>query len=368
MQEINRSRFGTEWSEERFNGEIAFVNMRAEFEEAAANYRDEVYESFYIFAGRSVRIRVVGRELAKHIVRPFAHLRATEPAPLNPQLTIDLWDDNKTHIQQPIGPEYDDLGWTETTVQSTGDRFLGQRLPHTFSCLDREANHIVGSIAWHDRIFIYERAKPLARLLLRWHNDKHIQIIHTGLVARNGTGILFVGKSGSGKSTSSLACIAAGFDYLSEDYVGLEACTDGSFLGHSLYNSVFVQTSHLARFKELVPYAIKGRLPHEEKSVIILSQIFPERLKRTVPIRALALPRVVHAANTEFRPASKGEALLALGPSSLLQIPNRGLGTNGFDRLAQLVKRIPCYWLDVGSDLRSLASRVEEILSQLSPS
>jgi hypothetical protein len=367
MQEINRSRFGTQWEEEHFNGEVAFANMQAEFEEAAAKHPDAVHESFYIFGGQSVRMRVVGSELAKHIVRPFAHLRMTEPRPLKPQLAIDLWDD-KTNLNRPVDLAYEDLCWTETTVESADDRFLGQRLPHTFSCLDREANHIVGSIAWHDRIFIYERAKPLARLLLRWHNDKHIQIIHTGLVARNGAGILFVGKSGSGKSTSSLVCISAGFDYLSEDYVGLEECPDGSFVGHSLYNSVFVQTSHLARFEELVPCAIKGRLPHEEKSVIILSQIFPERLKRTVPIRALALPRVAHATKTEFRPASKGEALLALGPSSLLQIPNRGLGTHGFDKLAQLVRRVPCYWLDVGSDLGSLAPRVEELLSQPSPS
>jgi hypothetical protein len=220
----------------------------------------------------------------------------------------------------------------------------------------------MGSIAWHDRIFIYERAKPLARLLLNWHNDQDIQVIHTGMVARDGKGILFAGKSGSGKSTSSLACICAGFDYLSEDYVGLESREDSSFVGHSLYNSVFLETRHLARFTELIPYAIKGRPPHEEKSVIILSQIFPERLERVVPIRALAVLRVADTSKPRFRPASKGEALLALGPSSLLQIPNRGLGTLGFNKLAQLVKRVPCYWLEVGNDLGSIAERVDELL------
>jgi hypothetical protein len=362
MQELNRARFGTEWSEECFDGEIAFANMREAFDQAAADHRDELDESHYIFAGRSVRIRVVGRELAKHILRPFAHVRAVGPAPVEPQLTIDLWHDK---TRPPIGPEYDDLGWSETTVQSTGNRFLGQRLPHTFSCLDRESGRVLASIAWHDRIFIYERAKPLARLLLKWHNDRAIQLTHAGLVARNGNGILLVGKSGSGKSTTSLACVTAGFDYLSEDYVGLESCPDGSFMGHSIYNSVFAKTTHLARFEELFPHAIKGRLPHEEKSVIILSRIFPERLKRAVPIRALVLPRVAPAAATEFRVASKGETLLALGPSSLLQIPNRGLGSQGFDRLAQLVARLPCYCLMVGEDLHSIAPCVEALVSDL---
>jgi hypothetical protein len=365
MDEIKHLRFGTSWNEEHFDGALAFGNMRAEFEAAAAKYPAEVHESFYIFGGRSVRIRAVGRSLAEHICRPFSHLRTNGRVPAAPQLAIDLWDD-ETNRDRLIAATQNDLGWTEATVESTDDRFIGQRLPHTFSCLDREANHIIATVAWHDRIFIYERAKPLARLLLKWHNDQNVQVIHTGLVARGGKGVLFAGKSGSGKSTSSLACISAGMGYLSEDYVGLECRADGSFVGHSLYSSVFLETNHLARFTELIPYAIKGRPPHELKSVIVLSQVFPERLERAVPIRALALLRVADTPKSKFRLASKGEALLALGPSSLLQIPNRGLGVLGFNKLAQLVERVPCYWLEVGNDLASIPHRVDEIIAEVS--
>ncbi len=368
MQETDQSKFGTTWGADHFNGKVAFRNMRADFEQAMVKHPDEVHESFYIFGGQSVRIRIVGSQLAEHMDRPFSHLRTNEPSCTTSQLTIDLWDENQANGNRQIPSVHEGLSWTETTVQSTDDRYVGQRLPHTFSCLDREANHIVGSIAWHDRIFIYERAKPLARLLLEWHNDHDVQVIHTGLVARDGKGVLFVGKSGSGKSTSSLVCICAGFDYLSEDYVGLQSQADGFFVGHSLYNSVFLETVHLTRFTELTPYAIRGKLPEEEKSVIILSQIFPERLERTVPIRALALLRVIDSPKAKLRSASKGEALLALGPSSLLQIPNRGLGIHGFNRLAQLVERVPCFWLEVGSDFESIPHRVGELLAEVSPS
>src|SRR5713226_1408642 len=196
MNQSNQSRFGTTWSEEHFNGAIAFSNMQAEFKETAAKYPDELRESFYIFGGQRVRIRIVGRELAKHIGRPFSHLRTCEQSPAAPQLTIDLWDENKANINGHIS-SHDDLEWTETTVKSPDDRFVGQQLPHTVSCLDREARHIAASITWHYRILIYDLAKPLARPLLEWHNDQNIQIIHTGLVARDGKGMLFVGKSGS---------------------------------------------------------------------------------------------------------------------------------------------------------------------------
>src|SRR3989442_161175 len=139
MDEINGSRFGTTWSQDHFNGEIAFRNMRAEFEEAAAKHPDELQESFYIFAGQRVHIRIVGRQLAKHMGRPFSHLRTDEQSPATPQLTIDLWDENKANIDGHVPLAPDDLEWTETTVKSADDCFVGQQLPHTLSCLDREA-------------------------------------------------------------------------------------------------------------------------------------------------------------------------------------------------------------------------------------
>src|SRR5262249_12688030 len=219
MRNGQQPRSGTVWSKGHFDGEIAFRNMRAAFAEALAGYPDEVCESCYTFGGQSVRIRIVGRELAQSLRRPFSHLRTNGQGALTPRLTIDLWDKN-LGSQGPPTPG--DLQWFEQTVKSAEGRFVGQQLPHTVSCLDREAEHIVSSVAWHGRIFIYERAKPLARPLLEWHNDRGVQVVHAGLVARGGRGALFVGKSGSGKSTLALVCCCAGFDYLSEDYVGLE--------------------------------------------------------------------------------------------------------------------------------------------------
>src|SRR5712692_727216 len=93
MDEIKHLRFGTSWNEEHFDGELAFRNMQAEFGAAAAKHPAEVHESFYIFGGRSVRIRVVGRALAEHICRPFSHLRTNGQIPATPQLAIDFWDD-----------------------------------------------------------------------------------------------------------------------------------------------------------------------------------------------------------------------------------------------------------------------------------
>jgi len=96
--------------------------------------------------------------------------------------------------------------------------------------------------------------------------------------------------------------------------------------------------------------------------VLLLADVFPERLVRVAPIRGLFIPRVTGARESKIFPASKGQALLALSPSSLLLFPSRD--AQGFGKLAQLVEQVPCYWLELGYDLSSIPRCVEELLAE----
>jgi hypothetical protein len=340
-----------------------FEATQAAFERARASMPADVAESFYMFAGRAARVRIVGRELAAQIVQPLVHMRVDAGTTVTPELTIDIWDENGGCGRPAFASRHTDAAPKLTAISADG-RFLWQRRPTSLSFYDREARHIVGSVAWGSGLSVYERGKPLDRPLLEWHNDHDTQLIHAGLVSRDGAGVLFAGKSGSGKSTSVVSCLCAGFGFVSEDFVALQALPDGSFVGHSIYNSVFLNRAHLERFPCLRPYVMTG-MAHEQKAFVILSQVFPDRLERAAPIRAVLLPRVVDADEASFRCASKGEALLALGPSSFLQIPNRRVGVRALDRMAQLVARVPCYWLDLGRDLGSIPRVVGSLIAEL---
>jgi hypothetical protein len=349
-------------------GNGAFAAMEAAFAEAATINLECFSEVHYRFANLEVRVRIAGRELAQHFRRPIAHLDAGEAPPSAPQLAIDLWDEQETGVPCPVVPADDRIGSTWDVgngifTASVDNRFIGYEHRQSRTWLDRKTQRMIGWTASGKDLSLYERGKPLLLLVSLWYHDRDMRVIHSGLVSRNGHGVLFPGMGGSGKSTSTLACLCSGFDYLGDDYIGLQVLADGSFMGHSLYNSTWLEPDHMARFPLLPPHAIRGNRPEENKCLVLLSPLFPGRLRGSVPIRALALPRIVDAHTTRCRPASKVDALLRLAPSSLLALAPRS-GVRDFQMLTRLVERVPSYWLELGRDLTQIPKCVEKLLAE----
>jgi hypothetical protein len=184
------------------------------------------------------------------------------------------------------------------------------------------------------------------------------------MAARGGHAILLGGPGGAGKSTTALVSLLAGLEYMGDDYIALQEESGGSYTGHSLYCSTHLTPSHLARFPELVPHAIPGRLPREDKSLVLLSEVRPGELSRKATIRAVALPKVVDAEDTRMRPATTVESLLRMAPSSLLLLPYAGLMENEFERLSKFLEATPKYWLELGRDLAQIPERIGELLER----
>ena len=355
----------------RLESEATFRIMRGAFEQALSNQPERIHESWYGFARYSVLIRVVGRSLAKYTIEPFAHLQTGETLSDVPALTIELWDESETGVSCPVGPlvpsdDRESIWQVEGGgfASSRDRRFVSYEFGESRAWLDRKQGHIVGWTRNGERLSLYERGKPHHRLLSVWYNDRNVQIVHAGVVSRDGHGVLFAGSGGSGKSTSTLACVSRGFGYLGDDYIGLQALQDDLFVGHSLYNSAWLEPGDSGRFPFLLPHVIQGKHPANDKLLILLSQVCPGQLHRFAPIRALVLPRVAHAPDSRLQPASKGQALLALAPSSILAlVPSPG--EHGLDRLVRLVEHVPAYRLELGYDLQQIPNCVEQLLAKV---
>lgn len=343
--------------------------MRTAFERAWTSHASRRWESFCTFAGRPARLRVAGHGLSQKIAEAFRHLLAKEN-PSGADLTIDLWDESDTSVSCPMNSEPVEQRLLNSTsyvefgliLGSLDDRFIGAQRPQVVAWFDRLDRHIVGWVSRHDQLSLYDRGKPLHFPLLLWHSDQGAEVVHAALISKNGEGMLLAGKGGAGKSTAALACLEAGFDYLGDDYIGLQACEDGTFVGHSLYSATWLMADQLVRFPCLIPHAIYPQRPDQEKTLVLLSRTFPRQLSAVASIRALVLPRITSNPSLQIRPASRAEALFALAPSSIILRPSSGAVT--LNKLARLAEQVPCYWLEMGRDLTEISHRVEDLLNR----
>ena len=312
-------------------------------------------------AGRRLRFQIVGNALTQSVARAFSHIRSN-PQDV-PDLQVTIWDEFETDVRidglfTPGRRRADDV---EILLQKSSDgRYLGEKRDQSLSWLDLQTDFIVGCTASVHRRYLDERARPFHKLISAWLHELGVQFVHAGLISIDGTGILYVGNGGAGKSTSSVACLEAGMGYLGDDFVGVERTPQG-YVGHSLFSSCLLNVHHLKRFPQLRHHAVAANYQFEDKSIVYLDEVFPGSLERSEAINAIVLPRIVDNATTTFGPAGKAEALFAIAPTSVMFLPQPS--QTAFDRLADMVGDVPTYWLNLGRDIQSIPAAVRDLAS-----
>jgi hypothetical protein len=339
--------------------------MAEAFEQAAAAHPPGTRGEWYRFGGQPLHLRIAGDALHETMAGAFAHLRA-DSSP-GPALTVSLWDGATTGVPCPVRNLSEVFPHTApfgpSVVASTpDDRVIGYQSHATTTIYDRATRRVIGWVDAADRLSLFERGKPLQSLLFAWQLDEGIAPIHAGLVARGGRGVLFGGVGGSGKTTTALLCLAAGFEYLGDDYAGLPASVGAEPRGFSYYLSSWLEPDHAQRFPWLLQYAQRGTAG-EDKLLVPASAIPGARFPESVEIVAIALPRVTGRRETAHRPATMGEAVFRLAPSSILQLPFVR-GRLALDRLTELASRVPSYWLELGTDLPEIPRHVGRLLDE----
>lgn len=342
---------------------VGFEGAAIAFEKALADRPDLLVESRYRVAGRSVRLRVIGPALAAELDMPMQHLRAHDPGPGRQILNIDIWDTEACRTTSASGDMDGPYGPFGQVSMSPDGRYYGEQRDHSAMWFDPKETRIVGCSTGTAKRSLDERARPFHKFFAIWLARAGVQCIHSGLVAHEGCGFLFVGSGGSGKTTSSISCFRAGMGYLGDDFVGLEQVREDLFLGYGMYGSCLVNSQHLKRFPDLDDNSLPPNHAHEDKSVVYMSPLARDRVIAMAPVAAIILPNVIGKGDTSFRPATRSEALLALAPSSIMSLPV--VVDGALDRLAALVDAVPAYWLDLGADTEQIPAQVGRICDAL---
>lgn len=357
-------------SAEKTKSRIYFDAVCNAFRQAGQSARGFV-DCFYNIGGFTVRLRFAGSALVPYIKPALAHL-ATKPDSA-PSLTVCLMDSASTLTKIPPIP------WKEDDYVVVDD--IRPQLEGDQSIIHFKDNHIEGvflngsetlsilnykqklAIFWVQsahQIPLHDRGSPLLKVFHWWMRNYGFQVVHAGALGTFKGGVLLAGKEGSGKSTTALACLDSELMYLSDDHCLL--ATDPTPYAYSLYNSAKLNANNLYRFPHLQHAIINSEHLDTEKAMFFLHKDYSEKLVTGFPIRAILLPHVKGRLETVLTKASPITGLKALAPSTIFQLL-RG-GNVEFQFIAKLVKQVPCYSLQLGTDLSKIPEVILGLLSE----
>lgn len=346
---------------------VAFFDLLSQGFERAADRGVE--ERHIRIACSVVRLRFAGGALLRHILPALAHL-ACEPTP-RPDLTLSLWDSATTATGLPLLAhslvEFLRLRWWEQLgirreVKSYSDeriRTLFHLGPDILSVLDVERNQGLYWIPDAAAVPYYERGYPLTALLSWWLEARDLQLVHAAAIGYEWGAALLPGKGGSGKSSTTLACLDSDLRILGDDYCVI--AERPSPLIYSLYSTSKLKAAEdVARFGHLAHMVANPDRSHEEKALIFLQEHAAERLLVEAPLRIILLPRVTGLPDTTLQRVSVATALRSLAPSTMFQLPINA--ERAFRAAVALTRRLPVFEIGLGTDIAQIPGVIDRAL------
>ncbi len=326
------------------------------FQSAVGDHRSGPTEHLEV-ARHAVTLRFANDTLRRHVLPAMRHLVAVGSD--RPELEIRLWDFASTGVRLPPPP------WSETGFAERGngriyatDRFTMsfERVTGIFSLVDAQRGRAVFWTLDAGGLPGWTAAAPLHWLLQGWLRFHGQHVVHAGGVSLPAGGVLILGRSGAGKSTTTLAAVEAGWRYAGDDFVVVEA---EPATVSSLYCAAKVGGRGVERFPWLGPAIANPASLEFEKALVFVDECFPDRPVSAYPLRAIVLPRLSGGTGSRLVPAKPFEVVALAGPDSAFRnLTGDARGT--LSTLRALATSMPTYHLELGSDLAGVVGALEK--------
>ena len=322
----------------------------------------DVHRTSARVAGVDVEVVIAGDDLAAFLA---VGLRGLPPAQGRPSATVGAFDEAATGLRFPRPPSVLDAGrWRG--VLSVDGALTGELSWFSDGMLataDREAGLYLLGVDAASSAFVSERSAPLRRQL-DWALGPDRYFLHAGAVGTAQGVALIIGPSGSGKSSTSLACVRAGMGFVSEDYCVI---TDDPPIAHALYRNGRLADEDLQYFGDFAAPVSRGSdaagqgWPGEAKALFLLSDAYPDQMLESAPVAVVIVPQHGGDGAPGVESMSRAEALRLIAPSALHQQsidPATELAS-----LRNLLAAVPCMRLRLDPDRSVNPSFVEEAIA-----
>jgi hypothetical protein len=338
--------------------QLAFFDGVLERYRRAAGTLGEVHRDYRV-AGTVVRLCFAGERLVPYFTRALEHVRI-EPVE-TPDVTFCLWDSVSSRVTM-LPPPCDREAFSDR-----GDLwgFHSKRIKtafhyHDFSVnlFDHERKIGIYWVQNAELLPYWVLASPL-RTLFHWWMERHgCQLVHAAAMGVGDRALLLVGKGGLGKSSTALACLEAGFEFVGDDYVIVRH--DPKPTVYCLYATAKINREDIERFAALRPHLSKQEVPADEKAVLFLYPHFATQLRKETPLHAIAVPRVESREDTELTAETKSVVRQAASFTTMSQLPYAGDHT--LRLFTALCEALPAYVLRLGLDRARLCGAIRDFL------
>jgi hypothetical protein len=337
-------------------------------------------ESDLEMAGLRLRLRFAGESMERVFLPPFGHLAVvTDGAP---ELTVSSFDTASSGVEAPPSTwePLDAAPGTNPVARLRSERVSVLAAAGSGALTAVEPG--VGQAFFHlpdaGRVPASERAAPLRDALQLLMAARGRWMTHGGAVGHDGRGVLLVGRGGSGKSTLALSCALAGMEIVADDYVLLESGPPP--LAHAMQSTAKLTEDSAERLgipaSSIDPAGFQPTLEGPAKALLDIRDIAPGQMRRQLAICAVVAPSlppvtsrfVPHRATKSevseaLRRISAAEGLRGVAPSTIVQ--SGFAGGESLAALADLVRRVPSYALELSPDPAANADAVGRLVEDL---
>jgi len=318
-----------------------------------------------VIAGLHLRVRL-SAHLPETALRALAHHAVAEDGAPAPDLTVLVLD------RDVAGNPLRDLFPAAPSAPPPGDRIerwsydgaAGRGLLHegfrTLFLWDREHRRAAVWLGEAGELPYHLVALPLLPILSWAFAARGCAVVHAAAIATPSGALLIGGRSGTGKSTTALACLDAGLGFLGDDMCVIEPGDPPTV--HSLFCSAKLDAPDTARFPALSPALVQGSGPGWEKSVYLFDQHLARGVVRVAPLVGVAIPRRDVAPAVRLSPR---QGFLAMAPNTAFQLP--GAAQAACAGVKEIVSRVPVHSVGVGETIGAIPERVTDFARGLAP-
>jgi hypothetical protein len=340
-----------------------FAELPRSFARAAARTGRQS-ERTYRVAGQAFTVGIAGGALEPVLTPAFAHL---PPAEAGGGWHIRAWDEAESGVPMPRPtwpwPEHGSLKHLVLPGAGEGFRISIEPDPGIIALCRGETGE-----AWFwsrdaKRLPTNQYGSPLLGVMHWWAQARGLCLVHAAGVGTEDGGVLLVGKGGSGKSTTALSCLQAGFEYVGDDYCLVSPGEKPEAFG--LYSSGKLFREQFPRFPELAARAIDPGPDVFRKPVVFLYPDAARHLPECLPLRAIVIPTITGGTESECVPVGAAEAFRAIAPSTTAQLVHDE--STLIQGMLALVRRLPCFQLRLGTRLTGAPLALRSLLHGLSP-